>query len=93
MATGQQEAESAIRALSDAFVRYFNAGDADELVQSFYADDARVLPPNQPMVSGRSQVREAFREFFGGLQRALHRNHRDGQLRRPRLHYRGVLPG
>lgn len=71
MATGQPDPESAIRALSDAFVRHFNAGEADRLVQAFYTEDARLLPPNHPMAVGRSQIREAFRELLqvglGGL--------------------------
>ena len=71
MATGQPDPERAIRALSDAFVRHFNAGEVDQLVQAFYAEDARLLPPNHPMVTGRSQIRDGFRGFFeaglGGL--------------------------
>jgi ketosteroid isomerase-like protein len=65
MATGQSDPERAIRALSDAFVRHFNAGEADQLVQAVYAEDARLLPPNQPMIAGRSQVSQAFRDFLG----------------------------
>ena len=71
MATGQTDPESAIRALSDAFVRHFNAADADQLVPAFYAEDARLLPPNHPMITGRSQIRQALQGFFeaglGGL--------------------------
>ena len=71
MATGQTDPESAIRALSDAFVRHFNAADADQLVRAFYAEDARLLPPNHPMITGRSQIRQALQGFFeaglGGL--------------------------
>jgi ketosteroid isomerase-like protein len=65
MATGQSDPESAIRALSDTFVRHFNAADADQLVQAVYAEDARLLPPNRPTVTGQSEIREAFREFLG----------------------------
>ena len=71
MATGQPDAASAIRALSGAFVRHFNAADADQLVAAFYAEDARLLPPNHPMITGRSQIRDALRGFLeaglGGL--------------------------
>ncbi|MBA2446603.1 MAG: DUF4440 domain-containing protein [Chloroflexi bacterium] len=71
MATGQSDAASAIRALSDAFVRHFNAADADQLVRAFYAEDARLLPPNHRMLTGRSQIREALQGFIeaglGGL--------------------------
>jgi ketosteroid isomerase-like protein len=65
MATGQSDPERAIRALSDAFVRHFNAGEADQLVQAVYTEDARLLPPNLPMIAGRLQISEAFREFLG----------------------------
>lgn len=65
MTTGQSDVKTAIHALSSAFVRHFNAGEADQLVQAFYAEDARLLPPNHPMVSGRSQISEAFRQFLG----------------------------
>ena len=64
MAPGQTDPESAIRALSDAFVRHFNAADADQLVRAFYAEDARLLPPNHPMITGRSQIRQALQGFF-----------------------------
>ncbi len=64
MATGQPDAEGAIRALSDAFVRHFNAADADQLVRAFYTEDARLLPPNHPMISGASQIREALQSFL-----------------------------
>jgi ketosteroid isomerase-like protein len=64
METGQDDAARAIRALSEAFVRHFNAGDADQLVQAFYAEDARLLPPNHPTITGPSQIREALRGLF-----------------------------
>jgi ketosteroid isomerase-like protein len=71
MATGQSDPESAIRALSAAFVQHFNAGAADQLVQAFYAEDARLLPPDHPMLTGRSQIGEALRGLLeagmGGL--------------------------
>jgi ketosteroid isomerase-like protein len=56
----------AIQALSEAFVRVYNAGHLDRLVEAFYAEDAHVLPPNHPLVSGRSQIRH----FFQGLLEA-----------------------
>ena len=71
MTSGQSDATTAIRALSEAFVRHFNAADADQLVRAFYAEDARLLPPNHPMITGASQIREALRSFLeagmGGL--------------------------
>jgi ketosteroid isomerase-like protein len=64
MATGQSDAERELRALSDAFVRHFNAGDAERLTREFYTEDAHLLPPNLPTVTGRSGIGAAFREFL-----------------------------
>jgi ketosteroid isomerase-like protein len=44
MTTGQSDPERAIRAQIEAFVRHFNSADADQLVQAFYTEDARLLP-------------------------------------------------
>jgi ketosteroid isomerase-like protein len=65
MATGQSDSERAIRALSEAFALNFNAGDADRLVRAFYTEDARLLPPDLPMIRGRSEIREALQGFLG----------------------------
>ncbi len=59
MATGQTDAARAIEALSEAFVRHVNAGNADELVRGFYAEDATLLPPDHPMARGYEQIRSA----------------------------------
>lgn len=66
MTTGSAEAERELRVLSDTFVRHFNAGEAEQLVREFYTEDARLLPPNFPTVSGRAAIGAAFQEFFGG---------------------------
>ena len=71
MAVGRSDPEGAIRALNEAFVQHFNAGDADGLARAVYAEDARLLPPNHPMITGRAQIAEALRGLFeaglGGL--------------------------
>jgi uncharacterized protein (TIGR02246 family) len=64
MTTGQSDPESAIRAMTGEYVRHFNAGDADRLVSEFYAQDAHFLPPNHPMVTGQSQIRDTIRAFL-----------------------------
>ena len=61
MATGQTDAARAIEALSEAFVRHLNAGDAGELVRGFYAEDAALLPPDHPPVRGHEQIRDTIR--------------------------------
>jgi ketosteroid isomerase-like protein len=64
--TPDAEAARAIAALSDAFVRLYNAGDLDGVVETFYAEDACLLPPHQPRVCGRLRIRQ----FFQHLQEA-----------------------
>jgi ketosteroid isomerase-like protein len=61
IATNFDEAARMIRAMDEEFMRNAEAGNAQALVEAFYAEDARVLPPNHPVVGGKS----AIREFFG----------------------------
>jgi ketosteroid isomerase-like protein len=63
-----------MKALDELFVLYFNAGDVDRLVATCYAEDALVLPPNAPLVRGRGQIRELFRELIeAGMGDVSHR--------------------
>jgi ketosteroid isomerase-like protein len=55
---------AAARALDEVFVSHVNAGALDTLVDTYYAEDARVLPPHVPAVQGRGQIRELFREML-----------------------------
>jgi uncharacterized protein (TIGR02246 family) len=48
---------AAIRAGTAAFAEAYNAGDADALAAA-YTEDAVLLPPNAPAVSGRDGIRE-----------------------------------
>jgi ketosteroid isomerase-like protein len=50
------DAAGAIRKLDADFVANFRAGDAAKLVNDFYAENARVLPPNQQAVAGRQAI-------------------------------------
>ena len=79
MTTGQLEVESAIEALHKDFVGHFNAGRAEELVDGFYTEDARLLPANAPMVTGRSNILAFVKEFLamGGPQITLKNTHID----------------
>jgi uncharacterized protein (TIGR02246 family) len=52
---GQQRTDPALNKLADAFAVAFNAKDATR-VASFYAEDAIVMPPGQPMVRGRRNI-------------------------------------
>ncbi len=55
---------TAALALDEVFVRHVNSGALDTLVDAYYAEDARVLPPHAPPVQGRGQIRELFREMI-----------------------------
>jgi ketosteroid isomerase-like protein len=57
------EAVSALRALQERFVRQYNAGDLDGLVETFYTEEAYLLPSNHSRVSGRSQIRQFFHDL------------------------------
>ena len=60
----RKETAGIIRAMDAEFVRNVAAGDAEALVNAFYAEDAEVLPPHAPLLSGR----EAILAFWkGGL--------------------------
>lgn len=52
---GQGKTDPALNKLAAAFEAAFNAKDAAK-VASFYAEDAVAMPPNRPMVKGRSAI-------------------------------------
>jgi uncharacterized protein (TIGR02246 family) len=55
--------DPALDKLAAAFAEAFNARDAAR-VASFYADDAIVMPPDQAMVKGRSNVEAYYARGF-----------------------------
>jgi ketosteroid isomerase-like protein len=61
--TGLEDATQQIRAMDAEFVRNANSGNADALVEAFYANDAQLLPPNAAKLSGKP----AIAEFWKGL--------------------------
>src|SRR5262245_56382605 len=61
MGAGFVEVAKSIRAMDEEFMHNVRAGDATRLVEAFYADDARVLAPNQPVVSGKSAILELWK--------------------------------
>ena len=63
MATDQADVRSALRAVDEAFCRHANNKDAAGLVSAFYAPDAKLLPPNAPMISGTGPIRD----FWQGM--------------------------
>jgi uncharacterized protein (TIGR02246 family) len=54
---------TAIRDLDRTFMSAAASKDAKSLVSGFYASDAVLMPPNSPIVKGRS----AIQKFFQGL--------------------------
>ena len=54
----QADTQSALRAMDEEFVRNANRKDAAALVAGFYAEDATLLPPNAPMISGAAAIRD-----------------------------------
>jgi uncharacterized protein (TIGR02246 family) len=57
---GQGKTDPALNKLTAEFEAAFNAGDAAR-VASMYAEDAVVMPPNEPMVKGRSAIEAALK--------------------------------
>lgn len=50
-------ARAAIEAQNARFARFFAAGQADSML-TVYTEDAELLPPNAPAVSGRENIRQ-----------------------------------
>ena len=57
------EVRQAIEQTNDRFQAAFSAGDADSLVALFYADDARLLPPDSPMLTTRQEILDFWTGF------------------------------
>ena len=53
----------AINRLNDNYVAAVNAGDVDGLMM-LYTDDAVLMQPNQPAVTGKAAIRSHFQVFF-----------------------------
>ena len=62
MASEQERGKSVWRTLDEAFIRHASEKDA-ALVAAFYAPDAKLLPPNAPLIDGA----EGIRAFWRGL--------------------------
>jgi uncharacterized protein (TIGR02246 family) len=59
MLQGQGKTDPALK-LAPEWAAAFNAKDAAKIA-SFYAEDAVVMPPNQPMVKGRANIEAHFK--------------------------------
>jgi len=60
---------SIILAMDQEFVRNLEAKNAEQLVNAFYAEDAQVFPPGQPLVSGREAIKQLWGALIPRLQR------------------------
>jgi ketosteroid isomerase-like protein len=58
-----RKTDDTLEKLRSEFVLAFNAKDAAR-VASFYAEDAVAMPPNEQMVTGRSNIEASFRKAF-----------------------------
>lgn len=54
---------SAIEAANKRFVEAFSKGDTARIA-AMYAEGARVLPPNSPMVQGRQRIQELWQSLI-----------------------------
>ncbi len=66
-ATGISEVAAIIRAMDEQFVRNVKANDANRLVEDFYAEDARLMPPNQPVLQGKAAIRGLWSAFLPAI--------------------------
>ena len=58
--------EKAVRDADDAWSKAAGAKDLDKTV-AYYADDATVLPPNGPMVTSKTGIRDLWKGFLDSL--------------------------
>lgn len=59
----QSRTDPALTKLAQEFAAAFNAGDSAK-VGSFYTDDATLMPPNEPAITGRQNIAAWFK---GGI--------------------------
>ena len=74
MATTQafpSDITSIILAMDQEFVRNVEAKNAEQLVNAFYAEDAQVFPPGQPLVSGHQAIKQLWGAFVPLLKQIL----------------------
>ena len=65
--------DSAVRDMLARFDRSFVAGDAEAFV-ALFAEDALVMPNNEPSVSGRAAIRDGFADLFADMDTSDYRS-------------------
>ncbi len=71
MATSSAHREDAariIREMDRQFLANLKAKNAARLVDDFYADEARLLPPGQPAVVGKAAIRQLWEGLLGSIE-------------------------
>ena len=69
LAAAAGDAAATIRGGTEAWVKAYNAGNADAVV-ALYAEDAVVMPPGAPLVRGHAALRQFFVKDIAGAQAA-----------------------
>jgi ketosteroid isomerase-like protein len=65
----QLDAARILRDIDEEFMRNVRARDITRLVEQFYADDARLLPPGQTELTGKAAILEGWSGIFAaGLE-------------------------
>lgn len=65
-ATVARETAQMIGAMDEEFIRNVNSGNVDALVSAFYAEDAELMPPNAPVMSGHAAIRQCWSGLVSG---------------------------
>ena len=68
-ALAADDAAATIRANTAAWIKAYNAGNADAVV-SLYADDAVVMPPGAPLARGHAAIKQFLVKDIAGAQAA-----------------------
>ncbi|HET8547372.1 MAG TPA: DUF4440 domain-containing protein [Bryobacteraceae bacterium] len=91
------DAARSIRDMDEEFMRNVRARDVNRLVEQFYADDARLLPPGRPELTGKAAILEAWNAFFQSGLEALdldtHHVEASGELAYGAGTYRLIMNG
>ena len=66
MAFAAGNEEKAVRDADEAWSKVAGAKDVDKTV-AYYADDATVLPPNGPMITSKTGIRDLWKGFLDSL--------------------------
>ena len=64
--TAKGSDEQAVRDADEAWSKAAGAKDVDKTV-SFYADDAVILPPNEPMITSKDGIRNMWKGFLDSV--------------------------